>query len=153
MDNQELYKEIDLIQSCINRMAKNSFMIKGWALTIFAGVITFSKMEAINNLWMLICTILVPYVAFWLLDAFFLHTERKYCKMYAWVIQERKRGNTEYQYDLNPERFKEDVGCMLCSFFSKTLLLFYGIPTIVIIALIVHLIYQSIWFASRELYV
>lgn len=24
-----LYKEIDLIQSCINRMAQNSFMIKG----------------------------------------------------------------------------------------------------------------------------
>ncbi len=143
MDNQELYKEIDLIQNCINRMAKNSFMVKGWALTIFAGVITISKMEVLNNLWLLICTVLVPYLAFWMLDAFFLHTERKYRKMYAWVIQERKRGNTEYQYDLNPERFKRTVGCMSCSFFSKTLLLFYGVPTVVIILLIIRLICLS----------
>lgn len=143
MDKQELYKEIDLIQSCINRMAKNSFMVKGWALTIFAGVITISKMEVINNLWLLICTILVPYLAFWMLDAFFLHTERKYRKMYAWVIQERKNGNTEYQYDLNPARFNAEVGCMSNSFFSKTLLLFYGIPTIVIILLVARLICHS----------
>lgn len=143
MDNQELYKEIDLIQGCINRMAKNSFMVKGWALTIFAGVIAISKTEVINNLWLLVCTILIPYTAFWLLDAFFLHTERKYCKMYTWILQERKKGNTEYQYDLNPTRFNKDVGCMSHSFFSKTLLLFYGIPVIVIILLIIRLICQS----------
>ena len=27
---EEIHKEIDLIQSCITRMAQNSFMIKGW---------------------------------------------------------------------------------------------------------------------------
>lgn len=102
MDNQELYKEIDLIQGCINRMAKNFFMVKGWALTIFAGIIAISKMEVINNLCLLVCTILVPYLAFWILDAFFLHIEKKYRKMYTWVLRERKQGNTEYQYDLNP---------------------------------------------------
>lgn len=141
MDNQELYKEIDLIQSCINRMSKNSFMIKGWTLTIFAGVIAISNGDVINNLWLLICTVLVPYFAFWSLDAFFLHTERKYRKMYAWIIQERKKGNTEYQYDLDPSRFNETVGCMSHSFMSKTLLLFYGVPTIVIFLLIIRLIF------------
>lgn len=145
MDNQELYKEIDLIQGCINRMAKNSFMVKGWALTIFAGVIAISKTEVINNLLLLICTVLVPYLAFWLLDAFFLHTERKYRKMYAWVLQERKRDNTDYQYDLNPARFNDEVGCMAHSFFSKTLLLFYGIPTVVIIVLIIRLFCQCFY--------
>lgn len=29
-----LEKEIDLIQACINRMAKNSFVVKGWAITL-----------------------------------------------------------------------------------------------------------------------
>lgn len=28
------FKEIDLIQGVINRMARNSFMIKGWSLTV-----------------------------------------------------------------------------------------------------------------------
>ena len=144
MDNQELYKEIDLIQGCINRMSKNSFMVKGWALTIFMGVITISKMEVINNFWLLACTVLAPYLSFWMLDAFFLHQERKYRRMYAWVIQERKKGNMEHQYNLNPKRFNADVGCWLQSFLSKTLLLFYGIPTVVIVALIARLIYLGV---------
>ena len=55
-----------------------------------------------------------------------------------------KKGNNEYQYDLNPARFNEEIGCMAHSFFSKTLLLFYGIPTIVIVFLIIRLICQYI---------
>ena len=31
----ELHKEIDLIQSCINRMAGNSFLLKGWVVSGF----------------------------------------------------------------------------------------------------------------------
>ena len=34
-----LEKEIDLIQACINRMAQNSFMVKGWAITLIAVVL------------------------------------------------------------------------------------------------------------------
>lgn len=35
MKNEEvLVKEIDLIQSCINRMAQNSFIIKGWTISL-----------------------------------------------------------------------------------------------------------------------
>ena len=43
--NEELFKEIDLIQSCIERMARNSFYVKGWALTIFTGSTIFLKGE------------------------------------------------------------------------------------------------------------
>lgn len=128
MDTQELFKEIDLIQNSINRMAKYSFMIKGWALTIFAGVLVIGKVDLQDNLLLFLCAVLVPYLVFWILDATFLQTERKYRKMYAWVLKERKKGNMDYQYDLNPSRFDEVVGPLLCSLFSKTLVLFYGIP-------------------------
>lgn len=138
MDIQELHKEIDLIQGCIDRMAKNSFMIKGWALTIFAGVIAIGKTEIFNDTLLLICALLIPFLAFWILDAVFLHTERKYRKMYAWVLQERKKGNTEYQYDLDSSRFKKEAGRGICAFFSKTLALFYGIPTAVLVLLIIR---------------
>ena len=105
---------------------------------------TFSIVFLYRTHVLLICTVLIPFLTFWLLDAFFLHTERKYRKMYAWILQERKKGNNEYQYDLNPARFNEEIGCMAHSFFSKTLLLFYGIPTIVIVFLIIRLICQYI---------
>lgn len=35
--NEILYKEIDLIQSCITRMANNSFSCKSRNLTLIAG--------------------------------------------------------------------------------------------------------------------
>ena len=37
--NKVLLKEIDLIQACINRMAQNSFMIKGWTISLVAVVL------------------------------------------------------------------------------------------------------------------
>lgn len=38
-----LHKEIDLIQECIKRMASNSFMLKGWTITIFAIVLAIKS--------------------------------------------------------------------------------------------------------------
>lgn len=76
MEKEELFKEIDLIQGCINRMAQNSFMLKGWALTIFAGVTAFTKGENFSDSITLVCTTIIPFVCFWILDTFFLHTEK-----------------------------------------------------------------------------
>lgn len=36
---EEIHKEIDLIQSCITRMAQNSFMVKGWFVSLYAVVL------------------------------------------------------------------------------------------------------------------
>ena len=32
-------KHLELVQSVINRMASNSFMLKGWAVTLVAGIV------------------------------------------------------------------------------------------------------------------
>ena len=47
---EEIHKEIDLIQSCISKMANNSFLIKGWLITLISiaveeGLKTLGKME------------------------------------------------------------------------------------------------------------
>ena len=39
-EDQDFYKEIDLIQGFINRMAHNSFLVKGLSITIITAVIT-----------------------------------------------------------------------------------------------------------------
>ena len=76
MDKEELFKEIDLIQGCINRMAHNSFLVKGWALSVFAGVTAITQGNNLNDIVLLICTTIVPFICFWILDGFFLQTER-----------------------------------------------------------------------------
>jgi len=133
-----IHKEIDLIQNCINRMAQNSFLLKGWTVSLVAVVIALAKDF---NFMYLCLLLLLPVICFWYLDAFFLRTEKLYRKMYEWVIKNRNTTD-DYLYDLNPHRFKKEVPCEFCTMFSKTLRVFYGIPAI---ALIAGFIYSSVY--------
>lgn len=122
INNEILHKEIDLIQACINRMANNSFLLKGWCVSLILAVLALSKEQLIfSNGWF----VFIPIVLFWGLDTYFLRLERMYRKLYQWVIGNRPKGNVEYLYDLNAYRFKHDVENFLCVFFSKSLLMFY----------------------------
>ena len=42
MSNETLHKEIDLIQACVTRMANNSFLLKGWAISIVAVILALA---------------------------------------------------------------------------------------------------------------
>jgi hypothetical protein len=131
IDKDILHKEIDLIQACISRMAHNSFLIKGWAISIVAVVLALvGKGEVTNSIgWI----VLIPLVSFWYLDGFFLQTERRYRKLYSWVLKERKDGNDELLYDLNSSRFKKEIPSVWGVMRSKTLCPFYGIPVFIVV--------------------
>ena len=76
---EEIHKEIDLIQSCISRMAQNSFMVKGWFVSIYAVILALLP-ERVNML--LLCVSLISAnLIFWYLDGFFLRTEKIYRKI------------------------------------------------------------------------
>ncbi len=128
MDKDELFKEIDLLQSCISRMAQNSFMIKGWALTLFAGATVFTKGANLGTFNLFLFTTFIPFICFWVLDTFYLHTEMKYRKMYEDMLEKRKVDNLEGQYGLNPRNV--NCGIVFKTMFSFTLVVFYGIPTL-----------------------
>lgn len=126
MNNEELFKEIDLIQGCINRMANNSFLIKGWALGVFAGVTALTKGENLSNIALLLFTTIIPFACFWILDAHFLKIERKYRIMYEERLTKRKNNDNSDLYKLNPHKYAAD--CIFKTMFSPTLFIFYGIP-------------------------
>ncbi|WP_455542933.1 hypothetical protein [Intestinibacter sp.] len=133
ISDEVIHKEIDLIQNCISRMANNSFLLKGWVVSLVAVILAIlhEKIDTIQVSLILICIIL----CFWYLDAFFLKTERMYRALYNWVIVERLKGNDEKLYDLNPHRFKYKVDSIGRIMFSKTLIIFYGF--LILISLII----------------
>lgn len=140
--NEILHKEIELIQSCINRMAKNSFSCKGWNLTLVAGA--FSLVPDNINKWYICIVILCIDLCFWWLDSFFVLQEQKYRDKYEWVIQKRLKGNKEFMYDLNPNNekmnLKDKRRNQLKTAISKTLLPMYGgIAILIIIFIIIKL--------------
>ena len=100
MENQNvLEKEIDLIQSCINRMAQNSFAIKGWLVTLVTVILAL--LPEMVDVRILSCVVFAATVCFWYLDAYYLKMERLYRWKYEWVIANRNKSN-EFFYDLNP---------------------------------------------------
>lgn len=140
MNKDILHKEIDLIQSCITRMANNSFLLKGWCISIIAVVLALADKAA--NPAILSCILLIPLLCFWYLDSFFLRTERMYRKMYEWVIENRIKNENSYLYDLNPHRFACTVDSRWKIMCSITLRVFYGIPTIITIVIIIYRIFS-----------
>ncbi len=132
IDKDVLHKEIDLIQACISRMAHNSFMIKGWSITLVAVVLALAG--KVTNPVPICLVMLVPLLSFWWLDTFFLRTERMYREMYKWVLKKRAEGNDEMLYDLDPRRFKEKVDSRAKIMRSETIRWFYGIPVAIIVA-------------------
>ena len=141
MDRDILHKEIDLMQSCITRMASNSFMLKGWAISIVAVVLAFA--DKLIGATLLSVIMLIPLVSFWYLDAFSLRTEKMYREMYKWVLQKRGAEDITYLYDLNPLRFEDKVDSIWEVMWSVTLRWFYGIPVTITLGVIAYRILQS----------
>lgn len=129
--NEALHKEIDLIQSCISRMAQNSFTIKGLSLTCLSIIAVL----LIGKAWWIKALLIVPILGFWFLDAYYLYLERLYRALYKWVIENRMKGNEDFLYDLNPYRFsKQELSIGKCAIRAHNLI-FYGLLVLLVILL------------------
>ena len=127
-----MLKEIDVIQDIIKRMGFNSFMIKGWAITLV--VVTLLLRCTEYQVWIAF----IPLLVFWFLDAYFLWQERMYRKLYEWVINNRLKTD-EYLFDMNAYRFKDKVQSRFRIMFSITLGWFYSSIAVLIVIYLVFL--------------
>lgn len=139
MTNEEiLNKEIDLIQSVINRMANNSFLLKGWIVSLITVILALTKDTiVVTHLSYFSIILLLPVIVFWYLDAFFLHKERCYIQLYEWVINNR-RTSLENTYSLNYKKYENNVDSIFKIMFSTTLRVFYGFIVLILSGLTIH---------------
>src|SRR5262245_56449149 len=112
-------KHLEFIQASINRMAGNSFLLKGWSVTLVGGLLALSFKE-MNKLYLIISLVILFF--FWLLDGFYLSRERLFIKLYDKV---RVRKEEEADFSMNTKEFGGLVSWFGCAR-SKTLSLFYG---------------------------
>ena len=123
-----MLKEIDIIQDTIKRMASNSFMLKGWTVTLVVVTLLLKG----NEYQMFIA--IIPLFVFWYLDAYFLWQEKMYRELYNWVINNRMNTD-EYLFDMNAYRFKDKVDSIHQIMVSLTLRLFYGSIAVILIVI------------------
>jgi hypothetical protein len=75
-------KHLDFIQAAIARMATNSFLFKGWAITIAAGLSAFA---AVDTRRALLAIALISTTLFWGLDGYYLWLERGFVQLHDQV--------------------------------------------------------------------
>ena len=119
MENK--HKHLEFIQGVINRMAGNSFALKGWAVTLIAGIFVLAGKET-DKTYFLVAYI--PILVFWGLDSFYLLKERLYCTLYN-KVRKMKEAEIDFSMNANLDEFKTKKNTWLNCMFSKTELWFY----------------------------
>ncbi|MEN9912923.1 MAG: hypothetical protein RLY66_331 [Candidatus Parcubacteria bacterium] len=112
-------KHLDFVQQAINRMASNSFLLKGWTVTVIGALVLLSFKE-IDCTY--IFTSLGVLLFFWLLDAYYLSKEKAFRELYDEV---RKKTTEQIDFSMDIKSF-EKLGVVGCCAFSTTATLFYG---------------------------
>lgn len=119
MENKLKY--LEMIQSVINRMAANSFALKGWAVTLVAGIFVLAGKD-VDKMYFLVAYI--PIIVFWGLDSYYLMMEKRYRALY-----EKARMLTDNQIDFdmkpNAQDIKDKKLSMFACMLSKTEFWFY----------------------------
>ena len=95
---------LSMIQSTIQRMGNNSFMLKGWAVLVIVAIFTFAGEQ--NNVKCILFTI-IPLIVFWGLDSYYLQLERKFRILYDDV---RNKKEEDIDYDMNYNNVSITVG-------------------------------------------
>lgn len=97
-------------------MAHNSFLIKGWSLTL---LVALAVLPYQCSLYLPLPLLLFVVLAFWGLDGYFLHQERLYRALYDRV---RRQNDTDFAMDTQSLKKKVPLHRVI---FAPTLLLFY----------------------------
>lgn len=121
-----------MIQAVITRMAGNSFLIKGWSITLVAALFALSAANADADFAYLAY---FPAFMFWVLDAYFLRQERLFRKLYDHVRSLEEGAPVDFSMDTSP--FETQVATTWNVAWSHTLRLFHGTITITIIVVMV----------------
>lgn len=131
MENKQ--KHLEFIQAVVNRMAGNSFLLKGWAVTLVAALFALSAKDT-NHTYVFIAYF--PVIIFWILDGYFLSQERLFIDLYNHV---RKLDGKEIDFSMDTRKYKKNKrNGWVRSMFSPTFLWFY-------LSLIVVMLFIMYW--------
>ena len=131
----DVVKHLELVQSIISRLAGNSFLLKGWTVTLSAALFALAAKDS-NPLFALIA--LVPAFAFWSLDAFYLRLERLYRCLYDNIRKATDEGpRSVEQFSMAVDHYREVVDGLLRTMFTGSVVGFHGtlVLTIAIVTL------------------
>ena len=128
MENSKI-RHLEMIQGVINRMAANSFKLKGWAVTLVSGIFALASRDE-DKLYFLIAYI--PIVIFWGLDSYYLLQERLFRSLYN-KVRLLDENDINFSMKATKKEFSDEKNHFCSCLFSKTEIWFY-LPLAVVCA-------------------
>jgi hypothetical protein len=112
---------VGTIQHIMNRMATNSFIIKGWTVAVLGIILLLS------GAWYEALIAVFAVLVFWHLDAYFLRQKKMYRALYNEIVENKVNTGDEF-FNMRTARYEAGIevprlGKLMR---SKTLLIFYG---------------------------
>lgn len=121
-------KHLEMIQGIVDRMNRNSFQIKAVTAVVIAGLFTmYSRVQKTEILYIGIA----PVILLWILDSFYLQTERKFLALYKDIVKfPDKTGYVDF--DMSIGNYKSTYNTLISA-------MFYSINSLTYITLVVLL--------------
>ena len=118
---------LGFIESIITRMATNSFLLKGWSITLLAAIFALSVKDA-NSQFLLIAYL--PIILFWVLDGYFYQQECLYRDLYKKVAADEQLSEA---FTLDPRSQGVQSKSVLCCAADKTVWPIYALLVILVV--------------------
>ena len=127
-------EHLKLVQGVVTRMAGNSALMKAWAVSLVTAAFVFSGVSDDPH-WLIAVGGCIPVIAFWTMDARYLHLERCYIRLYETIVT----GSSITPFDLNYRPYVSTVESSWKIAFSWSVCRFYGSLFAMMLALLVIL--------------
>jgi hypothetical protein len=119
----ERINHLQMIQAVVARLANEAALIRGWALTVSAA---FFGLAANGKSWQVAAVGLLPVVAFWGLNAYYLLAERQYRALHDRV---RDRSSDVAPFSMDARGVQ--VASWWATLWAPTVAAFYGVIFVV----------------------
>ncbi len=121
-------KHLEFVKDAINRMAHCSFLLKGWSVTLIVGI--FALLAKGDLKTGVVWVVLIPAVAFWFLDAYYLFQEKRFRALYESIIAQ---GATVQLFSMKIKEPQDSVSAWIKTMTNKTVIVFHGSVFLVVI--------------------
>ena len=88
-------EHLKMIEGVIDRLARNSFALKGWSITLVTALFVFA---GVKEKAMFLLFGLIPVIFFWILDSYYLWLEKRFRGLYDEV---RVKDKTDFSMSLD----------------------------------------------------
>ncbi len=127
-------KHLEMIQAIVTRMAGNSFLVKGWTVTVVAALVAVAAKETEIRFALVA---LIPAVSFWGLDAYYLRYERLFRRLYDGVRSAPEEMLVKDPYSLSTAPYVKECPSWIRTLWSAHVLVLHAAMIGALIATIV----------------